>query len=92
MDAVEGVSDVAGDFGRLVQGVASCPEEMEQALQDKGREQDAVWDAAKAPAGWAVRLPPVPAGIVFVRVVDIGYPTWRASHAISKAVPSAAAP
>ena len=44
---------------------------MEQALQDRGREQDTAWDVAEGPAEWAVHLPPVPAGIVFVRVVDI---------------------
>jgi len=65
---------------------------MEQALQDKGREQDAAWDVAEGPAEWAVRLPPVPAGTAFVPVVDIGPRTWRASHAIRQAVPSAAVP
>ncbi|MBP7051006.1 MAG: hypothetical protein KBE65_08330 [Phycisphaerae bacterium] len=44
---------------------------MEQALQDMGREQVAAWDEARAEAGWVVRLPPVPAAIVSVRVVDI---------------------
>jgi len=56
---------------------------MEQALQDRGRERDAAWDEARAEAGWVVRLPPVPADTVFVRVVDIDGPTWWASHAIN---------
>jgi len=55
---------------------------MEQALQDRGREPDVAWDVAEGPAEWVVRLPPVPADIAYVRVVDIGRRTSQASRAI----------
>lgn len=64
---------------------------MEQVLWDRDREQVAAWDEDKAEAAWVVRLPPVPAGTVFVRVVDIGRRTLRASRAINEAVRRAAA-
>lgn len=64
---------------------------MEPVLPGRVREQDAVWDEDKAEAGWAVPLPPVPAGPVFVRVVDIGHRTWWASRAINEAARRAAA-
>lgn len=71
-DVDEVVSDLRGDrHNRLIWGVVSCPEEMEQVPWDRGREQDAAWDADKAEVAWAARLPPVPAAIVSVRVVDI---------------------
>lgn len=64
---------------------------MEAALQDRGRELDAVWDEAEGLVGWAVRLPLAPAGTVYVPVVDIGRRTWRVSRATKEAVRRAAA-
>lgn len=60
---------------------------MEQAPPDRGWGQD----VAEGPAEWAVPLPPVPADIAFVRVVDTGRRTWRVSRAINEAVRRAAA-
>ncbi len=90
-DVDEVVSDLRGDrHNRLICGVVSCPEEMEQVPWDRGREQVAAWGEDKAEAAWAVRLPPVPVALVFVQIVDIGRRMWWASRAIRRAVPSVA--
>ena len=72
-------------------GVLSCPEEMERALRGRDREQDVAWDEARAEVAWAARLPPVPAAVAFVPVVDTGRNTRQDSRAIRRSVPSAAA-
>jgi hypothetical protein len=65
---------------------------MEQALRDGGREQDVVWDEARAGAGWEAHSPQARADIVFVLVVDTGRRTWWASPAIKEAAQHAALP
>ena len=90
-DVDEVVSGFCADrHNRLIWGVVSCPEEMEQVPWDRGRDHVAAWGEDKAEAAWAVRLLAVPVAIVFVQVVDTERRIWWASRVIRRAVPSVA--
>jgi len=76
-----------------MKGDLLCQEVMVQAqlVKDQVQVGAKAWVVVRVEAEWAVHLPPVPAAIVSARVVDTGHRTWRASRAIRRAVPSAAA-